>query len=66
MAGRADTIARVDEHPSAHVLICLLGSFRLQRDGLPVAVRPGGKVEDLLGCLALAPVAAFVARSCSI
>jgi len=35
------------------VSVCLLGSFRLLQHGAPVAVRRGGKVEQLLGSLAL-------------
>lgn len=36
------------------VLICLLGNFRVLKAGLPVPVRPGGKVEALLCVLSLA------------
>lgn len=39
--------------PDAPVLICLLGSFRLLKAGHPVALRGGGKTEELLSALAL-------------
>jgi DNA-binding SARP family transcriptional activator len=37
------------------ILICLLGSFRVLKQGRSVHVRSGGKVEQLLGALALGP-----------
>jgi DNA-binding SARP family transcriptional activator len=37
----------------APVLICLLGKFRLFKAGRPVALRGGGKTEELLSALAL-------------
>src|SRR5690349_14898046 len=40
---------------AAPVLICLLGSFRLVREGCPVPMRGGSKMESLLGMLALGP-----------
>jgi DNA-binding SARP family transcriptional activator len=40
--------------PDAPILICLLGGFRLVKAGHPVTVRSGGKVQALLGSLALA------------
>lgn len=41
--------------PSPGVLVCLLGAFRILKDGSPVPIRPGGKVEQLVGTLALEP-----------
>lgn len=38
---------------SARVRVCLLGGFRLLKDGQPIAVRPGGRVQALLSNLAL-------------
>ena len=35
------------------IQVCLLGAFRILKDGLPVSVRAGGKVERLVGSLAL-------------
>lgn len=35
------------------VLVCLLGGFRVLKNGRPIAVRSGGKVEGLLYTLAL-------------
>jgi DNA-binding SARP family transcriptional activator len=35
------------------VLVCVLGSFRLLKAGLPLSVKPGGKAELLLANLAL-------------
>ena len=35
------------------VAICLLGRFRVLKAGAPVALRPGGKTEAVLCCLAL-------------
>jgi DNA-binding SARP family transcriptional activator len=60
---------RVERHPgwdqqvrspgtasfSAPVLICLLGAFQILKNGSPLALRPGGKVERLVGALALEP-----------
>jgi len=40
---------------SAPVLVCLLGAFRILKHGSPLALRPGGKVERLVGALALEP-----------
>lgn len=37
------------------VVVCLLGGFRLVRDGRSVPIHPGGKGELLLSSLALAP-----------
>jgi DNA-binding SARP family transcriptional activator len=39
----------------APVLICLLGAFRILKLGSPLSLRPGGKVERLVGALALEP-----------
>jgi DNA-binding SARP family transcriptional activator len=40
--------------PGAHgVQVCVLGSFRILKGGSPVPLRPGGKVEQLVGALAL-------------
>lgn len=36
------------------VTVCLLGAFRVLSHGVPVAMRPGGKSEQLLAALALA------------
>lgn len=36
-------------------MVCLLGSFRVLKDGDPIRLRPGGKGEQLLGALALHP-----------
>ena len=38
---------------SARILVCLLGGFRLLKDGAPVHLRPGSKAQALLGNLAL-------------
>ena len=38
---------------SSPVSICLLGRFRVLKAGSPVTLRPGGKTEALLCCLAL-------------
>lgn len=35
------------------IQVCVLGSFRILKHGLPVSVRAGGKVEKLVGNLAL-------------
>lgn len=35
------------------VLVCLLGDFKIMRDGSPLSLRHGGKVEQLVGSLAL-------------
>ena len=35
------------------VLICLFGGFRILKNGAPISVRPGGKVEQLVVSLAL-------------
>lgn len=40
----------------AHVFVCLLGGFRLLKDGAPIHLRPGGKTQMLLGNLALRAV----------
>jgi DNA-binding SARP family transcriptional activator len=40
---------------TAPVVVCLLGGFRLIRDGRAVPMHPGGKGEVLLSNLALAP-----------
>jgi DNA-binding SARP family transcriptional activator len=37
----------------APVRVCLLGSFRVLAQGVPLPMRPGGKVEQLIGGLAL-------------
>jgi DNA-binding SARP family transcriptional activator len=39
-------------HPPG-VSVCLLGSFRILKGSLPLSHRPGGKVERLVGALAL-------------
>jgi len=41
--------------PVPQVRVCMLGSFRVVKQGIPVALRPGGKVEQLFGLLALHP-----------
>jgi DNA-binding SARP family transcriptional activator len=38
---------------SARVLVCLLGSFRIIKDGSSLTLRPGGKVEQLMASLVL-------------
>jgi DNA-binding SARP family transcriptional activator len=40
----------------AGVRICLLGRFEILKNGRPVSLRPGGKVEHLVGALALHPL----------
>ena len=40
---------------SVPLLVCLLGSFRILKSGARVAVRSGGKTEQLIGTLALRP-----------
>jgi DNA-binding SARP family transcriptional activator len=37
----------------AAVRVCLLGNFRVLKNGAPIGLRPGGKGEQLLGHLAL-------------
>ena len=39
----------------SQVRVFLLGSFRLQKSGMPVPLRQGGKAEQLLATLALSP-----------
>ncbi len=41
--------------PTAPVLVCLLGSFRVVKGGTPIALRAGGKAEQFLGAIALRP-----------
>jgi DNA-binding SARP family transcriptional activator len=43
----------VDGSTRAPIFVCLLGGFRLLKDGAPVHLRPGGKTQALLGNLAL-------------
>jgi DNA-binding SARP family transcriptional activator len=50
MAIGTPTIATATPAP---VLVCLLGGFRLLKDGSPIHLRPGGKTQALLGNLAL-------------
>ena len=38
---------------SARILVCLLGGFRVLKEGAPIHLRPGGKTQALLGNLAL-------------
>jgi DNA-binding SARP family transcriptional activator len=38
---------------SPRVLVCLLGSFRILKDGTPIELRAGGKAEQVLDQLAL-------------
>lgn len=45
--------SRVATTASARILVCLLGGFRLLKDGAPVHLRPGSKAQALLGNLAL-------------
>lgn len=40
---------------TASVLVCVLGAFRILKNGAPLSLRPGGKVERLVGALALEP-----------
>jgi DNA-binding SARP family transcriptional activator len=40
---------------NAPVLIRLLGAFQILKNGSPLSLRPGGKVERLVGALALEP-----------
>ena len=40
----------------ARIFVCLLGGFRLLKDGAPIRLRPGGKTQALLGNLALRAV----------
>jgi DNA-binding SARP family transcriptional activator len=40
--------------PTPSVLVCLLGSFRVLKGGVPLRLPTGGKVEQLLGTLAVA------------
>jgi DNA-binding SARP family transcriptional activator len=48
------TLAMPERAPSAAgVLVCLLGSFRIVKNGAAISLRPGGKVEQLVGSLAL-------------
>jgi DNA-binding SARP family transcriptional activator len=44
---------RASGPPVAGVQVCLLGSFRILKNTRAVAVRPGGKVEKLVGVLAM-------------
>ena len=37
------------------VRICLLGRFEILKHGSPILLRPGGKVEQLIGILAMHP-----------
>jgi DNA-binding SARP family transcriptional activator len=52
-------MAVIAEQPAAAanravgVQVCVLGSFRILKGRAPIAVRPGGKVEQLVGALAL-------------
>jgi DNA-binding SARP family transcriptional activator len=47
-----ESVARGDD---PRIVVCLLGSFRVLKDGKPVPLRRGGKSERLLGALALDP-----------
>ena len=49
------TITSRPTAPGAGVLVCMLGRFRILKFGAPVSLRPGGKVEQLFGLLALQP-----------
>src|SRR5215470_7506459 len=40
---------------SPAVRICLLGRFEILKHGSPILLRPGGKVEQLIGILAMHP-----------
>lgn len=42
-----------DAAGGARILVCLLGSVRLLKDGESIPLRPGGKTESLLAALAL-------------
>jgi DNA-binding SARP family transcriptional activator len=39
----------------ARVLVCLLGGFRLLKQGNPLSLRPGGRTQSILSALALGP-----------
>jgi DNA-binding SARP family transcriptional activator len=39
--------------PRPAVIVCLLGAFRILKNGSPMPLRPGGKVEQFVGALAL-------------
>lgn len=47
---------------ATRVEVCLLGGFRLLKDGRPQTLRPGGRGESLLSALALGPRSGGVAR----
>ena len=49
------TIAGSGAASGAGVLVCLLGGFRLLKAGVPLRVPAGGKVEQVLGHLAMHP-----------
>jgi DNA-binding SARP family transcriptional activator len=51
--GAVADISTVPQLPDPRVLVCLLGSFRVLKLGLPISLRRGGKVEQLMGTLAL-------------
>lgn len=47
---------------SVGIVIRLLGRFQILKMGTPVSLRSGGKVEQLISCLALQPIAEFTAK----
>ena len=55
--GRHDSHFGVPEmsHTSTAVFVCLLGRFQILKMGEPMALRAGGKAEQLLSCLAMRP-----------
>jgi DNA-binding SARP family transcriptional activator len=44
-----------DEGSSPGVVVCLLGRFEILKHGSPISLRPGGKVQRLVGALAMHP-----------
>src|SRR5687767_15738726 len=47
---------------AGRVLICLLGGFRLLKQGTPLTVRPGGRTQSRLAALALGARPTGIAR----
>ena len=53
--GKSSTFQLQEHEKSWPILVCLLGGFRVLRNGVPAYIRPGGKTHDLLQMLAVRP-----------
>lgn len=59
--GKGSTFQLHEQEKGWPILVCLLGGFRVLRNGVPAYIRPGGKTHGLLQMLALRP-RHFIAR----